>query len=1043
MVKEKPNNTLNNTSNNSVNKKQVKKKTVNNKPIKEKEPNILDEYFFYQESKTKLYGDSTIVFMRIGDFFEAYATEIRGYDLSKISEIANIQKTKKNKKEEVSDSNPYMVGFNHTALNKFLKIFVDNNFTVVVVDQVTPPPKPKRKITGIYSSGTFINDTISLDANNLVSIYIENERQLNGQHLMCIGLSSVDITTGQCLVYEVYSRQYDDKYALDETYRFIISQNPKEIILSVKDDSESINKDFILSYLEIEDKHIHYTNKVNKSFNRLSYQEEFFKKIYKNTGMLSILEYMDIEKLNYVRISLITLLDFVYKRDETYLYNLNKPKVFMGNEHLILGNNAIYQLNILENNCMEMNNVRYKSLFDVVNHTSTAMGRRFIKHTICHPLNDIDEINLRYQSTEELLNDSIYIIVEKHLETILDIERLSRRICLKVINPCEFANFVDSLRNVFNVYDVIKQLENCSKYIPKEIYIDSLNNFIEECLEIFDLDELRKYNLNDITGSFFNKGVYTQIDALNDKVVVNLEIIENIGKILSHLIIKSGKMNKTKSDELLKLKYNKVDKYHLTLTKKRSDVLREVLKDKKTIDISETTSLNVSSLFFKDAAVKKDGSYSDTKIFLMEMDNQTNDIVRLKEKMIFQIKQKYMEFLELYSKKYNKMFTMMSYFISKIDFLKSNAKTAKLFNYVKPFILMKKRENGFIDAHEMRHPIIERIRTDVQYVPHDIRLGQQKNNTMDGMLLYGLNSAGKSSLMKSIGLNLIMAQCGMYVAASSYRYSPYDSLFARITGSDNIFKGLSQFSLEMMELRAILKRNNPKTLVIGDEVCRGTEHLSGNSIVAATLIHLSKSQSSFIFATHLHEIADMDKIKKLENVGIFHLSVEYDTKTDSLIFDRILKDGSGSSVYGLTVAKYIIKDDEFMQTAHDIMNDLIQKPSSLISEKVSKYNSHVYVDSCQICGKKNNEQEEYVGMLDTHHINFQSDCDDNGFVIGKSYLKMNNKCNLAILCKRCHVKVHHNRIKVSGYKDTSNGRILDYEIIPKLVKKKKKKIIKA
>jgi len=183
----------------------------------------------------------------------------------------------------------------------------------------------------------------------------------------------------------------------------------------------------------------------------------------------------------------------------------------------------------------------------------------------------------------------------------------------------------------------------------------------------------------------------------------------------------------------------------------------------------------------------------------------------------------------------------------------------------------------------------------------------------------------------------------------------------------------------------------------------------------------------------------MDKIKGLENVSIFHLSVEYDVRTDSLIFDRILKEGSGSSVYGLTVAKYIIKDDEFMQTARGIMNDLIQKPSSLISEKVSKYNAHVYVDACQICGKKNNEQEDYVGMLDTHHINFQSDCDDNGFVIGKSYLKMNNKCNLAVLCKRCHTRVHHNRIKINGYKDTSNGRILDYEIIPKMVKKKKKK----
>ena len=146
------------------------------------------------------------------------------------------------------------------------------------------------------------------------------------------------------------------------------------------------------------------------------------------------------------------------------------------------------------------------------------------------------------------------------------------------------------------------------------------------------------------------------------------------------------------------------------------------------------------------------------------------------------------------------------------------------------------------------------------------------------MLLYGLNSSGKSLLMKAVGLNLIMAQSGMYVAAESYTYSTYNSVFARITGSDNIFKGLSQFSLEMTELNAILKRNNAKTLVIGDEVCRGTENISGNSIVASTILLLAKSRCSFIFATHLHDLAKMERIKNLKNVGIFHLTVTYDKK---------------------------------------------------------------------------------------------------------------------------------------------------------------------
>ena len=136
------------------------------------------------------------------------------------------------------------------------------------------------------------------------------------------------------------------------------------------------------------------------------------------------------------------------------------------------------------------------------------------------------------------------------------------------------------------------------------------------------------------------------------------------------------------------------------------------------------------------------------------------------------------------------------------------------------------------------------------------------------MLIYGINSCGKSSLMKSIGLNIIMAQSGMYVSAKKFVFSPYESIYARITSNDNIFKGLSSFTLEMTELRSILKRSNSKTLIIGDEPAKGTENLSANSIVASTIINLSQKKSTFVFATHLHDVANMNRIKELKNVRI-------------------------------------------------------------------------------------------------------------------------------------------------------------------------------
>jgi len=178
-------------------------------------------------------------------------------------------------------------------------------------------------------------------------------------------------------------------------------------------------------------------------------------------------------------------------------------------------------------------------------------------------------------------------------------------------------------------------------------------------------------------------------------------------------------------------------------------------------------------------------------------------------------------------------------------------------------------------------------------------------------------------MMKALGLTIIMAQSGMFVPAKTFKYSPYHSIFTRISGNDNIFKELSSFSVEMVELKAIWKRSDSQTLVIGDEVCRGTEHVSGNAIVASTLIKLSQKNSTFIFATHLHDIVKLPQVKAITNIKAFHLSVSFDEKNDRLLFDRILKEGTGEEIYGITVAKYIIQDTEFTELTNKIKDELL------------------------------------------------------------------------------------------------------------------------
>jgi len=290
-----------------------------------------------------------------------------------------------------------------------------------------------------------------------------------------------------------------------------------------------------------------------------------------------------------------------------------------------------------------------------------------------------------------------------------------------------------------------------------------------------------------------------------------------------------------------------------------------------------------------------------------------------------------------------------------------------------------------------------------------------------------------SAYMKAIGMSIIMAQTGMYVPAKSFEYSPYSSLLCRITGNDNLFKGLSSFALEMTELRAILKRSGPRTIVIGDEVCRGTEHISGNAIVASTILTLAKSGSSFIFATHLHKIAEMERIKKLPNVKSFHLSVKYNKEKNILVFDRQLKPGSGPKVYGLSVASHIIHDKEFLRLAQEIKNEQLNLPNTILPKKTSQYNSKIYVDSCNICHSAVNS----YGYLHTHHINHQKDC-ISGFINKSSHIKKNQESNLVILCRKCHDMVHDKDISMK-YIQTSKGRQLQTNIHLRAIKKSAKK----
>jgi DNA mismatch repair protein MutS len=259
----------------------------------------------------------------------------------------------------------------------------------------------------------------------------------------------------------------------------------------------------------------------------------------------------------------------------------------------------------------------------------------------------------------------------------------------------------------------------------------------------------------------------------------------------------------------------------------------------------------------------------------------------------------------------------------------------------------------------------------VAYVPNDIVIGERDyldlpypktvmldphvhdGATVSGVLLYGINSSGKSSLMKSIGIAVVLAQAGFFVPADAMKFSLFEGVYTRILSRDNVAKSLSTFGVEMLELNTIFSRATPRSLVLGDEISHGTETLSAVAIVASTIIELSRKGVLFLMTTHLHQLSMIPELSALRGVVNLHLSVRYDEKNDSLVYDRLLKPGRGSSVYGLEFAESLHMEPRFLEGAKRLREHLAKEYDLLElahqKEYVKRYRE-ITACECVICG---------------------------------------------------------------------------------------------
>ena len=967
--------------------------------LNNKEKLLTQSYFELQKFFEEKYGKDTVVFMEIGTFFEVY--EVNNDDLQigkakEIAELLNIQLTKKNKNiVENSDKNPLLAGVPSVSFERYLsRLIAEQKYTIIVVKQKGNPPNISRYVAQIVSPGTNFDHIIDNDDNYIVSVLVDKYKDV-----YTVGYSAIDVTTGKTFAYETHGTSEDPSYALDEVFNLLNVYRTSEIVITFLDGVTEPRH--VMAYLEILE-HYHYS--VNNQRPKIEFQNKLFKEVYQIESLLSPIEHLDLERSPMITEALAILIHFVIEHDYHIIQKMSMPRLIDNRRFMYLGNNALEQIGVISKDAKEF------TLLRMMDKSATAIGRRLLKERLLNPILEKYELERRYDLIEKVSSHTRYL--DETMRGVYDLERLSRRLKLGRLHPFEMNHVYDSMQSVKELMLYVKK----HKIQKTPFHESEVDEFLRDINKSVDLDVSRRFTNMTVDENFLMRGVDESIDTLVKENDVMLKAFKDVIKRLE-LILES--QNASSSNKLVTLGLLEKEGYYVSLSKNRFSLIESEFKKDE---------------YFAKFSVKK--LTNSVKITSSFTDDLSDKIMKNRRKIVAIVKDRYVQLQGVFQRRYSILFDRVISYVADLDVGVSSSKVAQAYKHSRPMIVDSQSDENFMQIMQLRHPLIEIQERGGIYVPNDIVMGNREymdlphpqtvmlevslhdGHDVNGVLLYGINSSGKSSLMKSIGIATLMAQSGFFVSAAVMKFTLFDSLFTRIVSKDNLAKGLSTFAVEMLELKNIFNRSTVRSLVLGDEVSHGTETLSGVAIVASAIKKLSDARCLFLFATHLHQLPTMVEITRLNNVVDLHLSVEYDETKDKLLFNRILQAGSGSSVYGLEFAKSLHMDKEFLDVANGIRKRLsndFDELELLVKKKKSKYNKELYVTKCVICGSL---------AEDVHHISQRSLADEAGFI---GHFHKDNKHNLVPLCKEHHNQIHDGKLQVNGFVMTSKGLQLQFE----------------
>ena len=920
---------------------------------------MYQKYYKVWADHAAKYGPRTALLYQVGGFFELYDTEnlTTGSTQANIRDIAELCQLSltTHAVEGSSDLQTLFGGFPEHALGKFERILVQAGYTVVVVVQKkgVGGAVEDRVVDHIASPGCYVEGARD---RRLVGCLLESLSDGPAAlQRVYWSVAAIDIATGGIWFSEGTDR--------DRLHQFLCMHPPAELVIW----SDGLPAAAALGTqlrASCAATHMRCLGPASAAVDE-AILDRFWPPARKRLDWLP--------RQPQARRCLAALMEFVSEHAPSVLAGIGLPTAWIPDGEVRLGNAALEQLGLLSLRSTDDK----QCLLGIIDQCRSTMGRRLLRARLLRPISDIVELNRRLDRMELVGKRETDATTERGLRSLYDMSRLWRRLELESATLGDMSCLMRS-------YEAAREL---MRAWPEIHVAADIREFLDWILGRWNLDALveiaREGSGIPVVRLPWTSGFRSEAEAL---FAVGVGIRAEAEEL-------RAAWSAAGRGETLYLDDAEGGGFRITGTKRRVAAVVSALRDAGD-ETATTTAYKTSAIVETTGLVAISQRHRAWYVKWVDMWRSTWTDIQM----------------EIVGRGRAVHGAIVAW-CAELDVAWSIGRLSREWLWTRP--VFTESDEGALEVRRLRHPILERL-TNVPYVAHSIAFQKDITDeltwTSRGLLLYGMNASGKSSLMKAIGLCVLLAQCGFPVPASACRIAPFTAIFTRILGNDNLWAGLSSFAVEMTEFREILRFADARSLVLGDELCSGTESLSATALVAAGVETLAARGTKFVFATHLHELATLPDIAGLSGVRAVHLKVHYDAASDRLVYDRTLAAGAGSALYGLEVCRALDLPAGYLERATVLRSALAGGGPA----HPSTYSVGAVVDLCAVCGS--------IDRLEMHHIRPQVEAT----AAAEEGVDIHATGNLACLCATCHDDHHAGRLVIKGWEDTSAGRRLQW-----------------